>query len=421
MLEAILTLLHGAVLLTFGIALSVAFAGIRFSKQNFLVFLGLFLGSGALQVFALVTLSDELVWKLYPLITHLPLIALLSVHYRKTLATALSSVFTAYMCCQPAKWLGVITRQATGSGAVEFMVRIACLLAVGYFIMRYCAPCLAAIYSKEPRNVYIFGIVPTVYYLFDYLTGVYTDLMLRSNPIVAEFLPFFLFFVYLLFCLVYYQQYEQKADAERKEQIIRIITQQQDKELSLMKQGQQEIRLLRHDMRLLLGNLTAALEEENLDHAKKMISAYADTVDKITLRRYCENDSLNYILSHFASRCEGHKITFRTDVRIDAPLPDEVLFASILSNALDNALNAQLELPVHQRLITLMLKNSDGRLLLSVKNPFRKTPVFSDGLPVSTRKGHGYGAQSIRYMTDRLGGNCQFSIQKDMFVLRVII
>ena len=50
MLEAILTLLHGAVLLTFGIALSVAFAGIRFSKQNFLVFLGLFLGTKSTMI-----------------------------------------------------------------------------------------------------------------------------------------------------------------------------------------------------------------------------------------------------------------------------------------------------------------------------------------------------------------------------------
>lgn len=68
-----------------------------------------------------------------------------------------------------------------------------------------------------------------------------------------------------------------------------------------------------------------------------------------------------------------------------------------------------------------MLKMVEGKLLLSVKNPIKNTPVFSDGLPISNKKGHGYGTQSIRYMTERLGGNCQFSAEENVFTLRVIL
>lgn len=421
MFTNILTFLHGAIILCFGITLSVAFAGIRFTKQNILTFLGLFLFSGGLQLTAMIFLSETMVWKLYPFITHLPLILLLCIRYHKSAVTAMAAAFTAYICCQPAKWIGVITLQATGSQNWEYVARILCLVLVGYFALTYLALYLAQIFNKDKRSVSIFGSVPTVYYLFDYATVVYTDLWLRNNRIVAEFLPFFLFVMYMLFCMVYYKEYEQKADAERKEQMIRITTQQQARELAAMERSQQEIRLLRHDMRLLLGNLAVALEEGDLEHAKKMVAGYTDTVDKTTIRRYCENDTINYILSHFAARCESNKILFQADVEIDKELPEELLFSSILSNALDNALNAQLELPEKKRNIKVMLKNSDGRLLLSVKNPFRKAPQFADGLPVSSRKGHGYGTQSIRYMTDRLGGNCQFSVQKDLFVLRVIV
>ena len=97
------------------------------------------------------------------------------------------------------------------------------------------------------------------------------------------------------------------------------------------------------------------------------------------------------------------------------------MFSSLLSNALDNALNAVIELPTEQRSVSLMLKSADDKLLLSVKNPISKKPVFSNGLPLSNKKGHGYGTQSIRYMTQKRGGNCQFTANDEFFMTRVII
>lgn len=421
MFPRILMILHGAALLGFGITLSAAFAGIRFTRRNALIFSGLFLFSGTLQLLASFYLSESMVWKLYPPITHLPLILLLCLYYRKSAATAMAAAFTAYFCCQPSKWIGVVILLTTCSPLLEHVARVLCLVLVGYFAWFHLAPCLSEIFNKDSRSVCIFGIVPTVFYLFDYATVVYTDLWARNNRIVVEFLPFFLFFAYMLFCMVYYKEYEQKADAERKEHMIRLTTQQQAREFASVERGQQEIRLMRHDMRLFLGSLSVALEEGDLEHAKKMVASYTDSVEKTTVRRFCENNTVNYVLSHYAARCEAQKIHFQTDVEIGRELPDELFFSTILSNALDNALNAQQELPEKKRIIKVLLKNNDGRLLLSVKNSIRQVPKFVDGLPVSNRIGHGYGTQSIRYLTERLGGNCQFSVQNDMFVLRVIL
>ena len=102
-------------------------------------------------------------------------------------------------------------------------------------------------------------------------------------------------------------------------------------------------------------------------------------------------------------------------------LPAEILFSSILSNALDNALHAVAGLPKEKRIVTLMLREANGRMLFSVKNPIEKVPEFMDGIPVSKRKGHGYGTQSIRYLTEKLGGNCQFTVKDSMFITRVIL
>ena len=100
---------------------------------------------------------------------------------------------------------------------------------------------------------------------------------------------------------------------------------------------------------------------------------------------------------------------------------DEILFASILANALDNAVNAQEGLHPERRSIRLLLKNSSGKTLLCVKNACAKMPVFEDGVPISTREGHGFGVTSIQCATEKLGGNYQFSVEGDIFVLRVVV
>lgn len=421
MLEDILTVLYGAVVLFFGVTLTGAFAGIRGIRKNSLILLGLCLFCGGLQLAAHFAFSPETVWKLYPLITHLPLIVLLCFYYRKTLVTALASAFTAYLLCQPAKWVGVLTHQLTGSRIAESCGRILCLFLVAGIALYYLTSCLSDIYNKDRRSVVIFAIVPTVYYVFDYVTAVYTDLWISNNRVVAEFLPFFLAATYILFCTVYYSEYEQKADALRNEQIMRITAQQQAKEIIAVKRSEQEIRLLRHDMRLLLSSLNVCIDNEDPQKARELIAAYTDSINRTRVERFCDNDAVNYVLSDYAGKCKALDIPFTCIIEMEELKVDEILFCSILSNALDNALNAQKPLPAGKRSIRVMIKISNGKLLLSVKNPVGGKVVFSDGLPVAGKRGHGYGTQSIRYMTEKLGGNCQFSVQDDLFILRVVL
>ena len=421
MLEQILSILHGAILLVYGTTLTAAFSGIRWSKRNFVTFFVFCILSGCLQVFILLSPFSAHVWQLYPLITHLPLILLLQFIYRKPAVAAMSATFTAYLFCQPAKWLGVLIEAIFNSITLEYITRISVLLFIGYVVVYQISPVLSEVFSKDKRSVCIFGIVPAVYYVFDYAMAVYTNLWHSNDQVVREFLPFFLAIIYVVFCFVYYKEYEQKADAQRKERIIHITVQQQAKEISAVKQSEQEIRLLRHDMRLLLSSLAISIENGETEKALEMIAAHTAHIDGTRLERFCNIETLNYVLSDYAAKCKKDEIDFRCDISLDQMKVDDILFCSILSNALDNALNAQKVLPPHKRSIRLMLKNSGDKLLLSVKNPIGQPVHFVNGLPVSGKEGHGYGTQSIRYLTERLGGNCQFSLQKDVFILRVVL
>lgn len=421
MIETILTFLDGVLLLIFGANLSAAFAGIRLSKRNALIFLGFCCFCGALQAGAYFAFSEDAVRRLYPVIAHLPLILLLCLYYRRRFITALVSVFTAYLCCQPVKWVGILAFTLSRSYLAEYIVRVLMFSCTAVFALKLFAPYLSEIFSKDTRSVCIFGSIPIVYYCFDYATVVYTDLWRNHAQLVGEFFPALLCIMFIAFCVIYYHTYEQKADAERKAQIVRVIAQQRSREIESIRRNEKEIRMLRHDMRLFLSSVALCLDNGDSAKAQELIASYSSHISGALLEHFCGNDTVNYVLSDFSARCRAKDIRFDCAIDLKELNADEILFSSILSNALDNAINAQEDIPADRRYIQLMLRCVEEKLLVSVKNPIAKKPVFADGLPVTDKTGHGFGTQSIRYLTERLGGNCQFSVQDNCFLVRIVI
>ena len=128
------------------------------------------------------------------------------------------------------------------------------------------------------------------------------------------------------------------------------------------------------------------------------------------------------ILSSYENVMKENQIDFKTSICIPEQLPvSDVDLTSILSNALENAIHAVLPLETENRHITLHLRTDDGKLLISLKNTFAEKPVLTDGIPNSSKEGHGYGTQSIRYVTEKLKGNCQFSVKDGWFILRIVL
>jgi len=421
LIETTLYLIYYAGVLAFGIILSFAFCDILFNRKNTLISIAVFVVCGLMQLVAYLTLAEDNVWKIYPLIVHLPLILVLCLVFKKRLVTVLASVSTAYMCCQLPKWIGILFESLTGSYVIGKTLRIIVLFLVAYAAVRFFAHYISEIYSKETKSVMIFSSVPIVYYIFDYSMGVYTQLIPVHNQVATEFMPFFLCIIFFLFCTIYYKEVEQKAMAVQKENIIRLALEQQKKQVEAFKHSEQEVRILRHDLRHFLDIIALSLNENDVEGSKKIIETLRSNVEATVLQHYCDNDMVNYIISSYAARCEEYDIELDAVIELDTVSTDEILFSSILSNALDNALNAVRDLSEEKRFIRLMLKKSGGKLLLSVKNPFSQKPVIVDGIPVSNKSGHGYGTQSIRFLTEKAGGNCQFSVQDEYFILRVAI
>lgn len=334
MVESTLFLARYALVLLYGIALSAAFAGVEPTKKNLAIMGILFAACGLAQAACLFACGETLVWYAYPLLGHAPLVALLCLHYRKRILTSLAAVATAYLCCQPAKWVAEITEILTASPAFAHGIAIVTLVIMGYLALRYAANSLTAIFNKDNRSLLVFCIVPFVYYSFDYAVSVYSDLWSSYSGVVAEFLPAVLCLAFVMFCVAYYRVFEGKAESEERERITAIAINQQNREMEAVRRGETEIRLLRHDMRLLLNNVSRCLDEGDVESARKMLAGYVEDIDATKVQRWCDNDIVNYVIADCHSRCQSRGIQFESAVEI-ADLPvDELTFASVLSNAL---------------------------------------------------------------------------------------
>lgn len=422
MLLTVLGIVNFIVLLFFGITVSASFLGIEFTRTNNMVFATFGLLIYGLQAVSYVLLGMDYASMLYPLITHLPLLLLFFFYYKQMTLPSILAIMSAYLCCQISKWFGSLALSISNEMWVMYVVRVATMIPLGYYIIKYVSPSVRLILAKSSKTIIIFGIIPFTYYIFDYIATVYTNLLYSGSQVVFEFLPFVLCIAYLIFNTVYFKEYEQKCEAERQNQLMEIQKAQSVKAIEAIKRSEYEISLVRHDMRHFLNNILAYIETENCDKAKDYIKEIIELTDKTAIRKFCNNEIVNMVLSSYESKMNDQDIELKAAVDIPESLPcSDVDLTSILANGLENAIQAVSRLEPDKRFISLALHMNENKLLLSIKNPYAQKPEFESGIPVAREPGHGLGTQSIKYVTSKLKGNCQFTAEDGMFALRVVL
>lgn len=422
MFENILEIVHYGIVMLFGIYLSAAFLGVRMNRKNVLKLLGYSIILGVINTVCFIRFGLEFTEQIYPLIIHLPLILFFKIAYGYKVVSAALAVFISYLCCQISNWVGIFCLNATEAQWVYYSVRILTDILVFSTLVYFAAAAVAELLRKATKDIVIFGIIPFVYYLYDYAVTVYTKLFYSAGEVVTEFLGFMLCIFYVLFLVIYFKQYEEKIEAEQRNKTMELQRVQSEKEVEMMKRSEYMVSILRHDMRHFLNDIAMLVETGEKDRTIEYIHEIIDEVDSTVAKRYCTNKIINMILSHYENIIRESEIAFDYSIRV----PDTFSFAdsdisSIFSNGMENAVHAASETEHGQRKIELDMHMYGEKLLISIKNTYGEKPDMVDGIPQTKESGHGFGTQSIRYMTEKLKGNCQFLVDEKYFVLRIII
>jgi sensor histidine kinase regulating citrate/malate metabolism len=297
---------------------------------------------------------------------------------------------------------------------------IAAVFLMYYFLQKYVVKSSRHLMERSVKSCLLFGAMPAFYYLFDYASTVYTDFMYSGARAAVQFMPFVTSTFYFVFVLLYYAETQKQASMQRERDMLDTQFKQAQTEFASLRQMQQNAATYRHDMRHHFALLQGLASKEQIDAIKEYLRTSQSDMDAITPIRVCENETVNLILSAFATKAKQSEILLTIDARLPDSLPfSDTELCSLLSNALENAIYACENISDNkERFIKLRVYSKNNKLCIDIRNSYQTEPIFHQGIPVSKEQGHGFGTKSMAHIVEKHGGVCQFSVKEGWFIFQ---
>lgn len=404
----LMSFVNYALVLFFGIVVSLYLADFPFEEHKKFYAITL-LGFGIAQVIFYFALGETALYQCYPLLIHLPLILLIRFGLSRSFYVSMIAVLSAYLLCTPRKWIGTFVCSFFDynpliSNIVTSLITIPLL----FLVIRYIAPHVVKLKQENRTTLFLFFLLPLMYYILEYAFTVYTDLLHTGGIVIIDFLDSFLVLLYFILSMLTIEFSNQRNKAERENLLLTTVSAQAKKEIDQLYESQKQAAIYRHDLRHHLNFLQTCLVENKPTEALRYIREIDSSLRFSSLKRYCVDDSMNLILSSYADKAQERKITCTfTITATDFSRFQITDLCSLISNALDNALNACDKITSSEdRYIQLKLYEKNDRLCINLLNSYNleHPPVFEDDLPVSYKSGHGFGVQSIVSVIEKYQG-----------------
>lgn len=422
-MQMIFSLLQYAAAFTLGVLLSVILSGARtkpnFKHKTILICVALLTA----QILSFQFFGLALTKKLYPFIVHFPLWALLVIFLKTPKLQTAVSVLTAYLCCQPPRWVASLGLMIPES---HWLYPILYFPVAGLFLLfleRFLASPIRQLLERSRKTCLLMGLVPALYYAFDYLTTIYTSLLTSGNMAAVQFMPSIVSMVYLIFVAMYNSELEKQMHLTRERDFLAVQLHQAKLAFSAMQQIQEQTRQYRHDMRHHFALLQTFAGEKNIEKIQQYLSTAQQDLDAMTPVRYCGNDVVNLLLSYFAASAKDQNVKLAVTVALPSRLSySETELCSLLSNGLENAIYAAARMPLeNERWVSVHFGIHGENILLQIENTYAGNLYWQDGLPCTDRKEHGLGTRSIRAIARSHGGEAIFRDHNGLFQLRILL
>ena len=360
--------------------------------------------------------------RLYPLITHLPLVLILIFALKKTVGVAAVSVSIGYLCCQLPRWVNLATTALSSSALAGEICYTLSIVPIFFLLRRWFVRPAHEAMIGSTRSLALFGSLPIAYYIFDYATSVYSEALQVDIQALNEFLPTALILFYVLFLTAYHVQAQKRLQAELHQSLLETELKQAQSEMETLRRIEKQTAIYQHDMRHHMTMLSSFLAADNPRQAEDYIKQVQANVEAITPKRFCENEIVNLLCSAFASKAEQSGVRLKITAKVPMALSvSDTDLCAVLSNGIENALRAAAELEEPYKWAELYCEIKHGKLLIEIKNPYAGEVSMQNGLPTTDRTGHGFGCSSIRTITEHNRGLCTFESEQGVFTLRVIL
>ena len=419
----VLSLINYGLIFLFGLLLSVMFAGVDNNRKNLIRVCIITFVLGLLQIGSWYFLGYEITVKIYPFIIHIPLTLLITFNFKRGFPIAFVSVLCAYLCCQTPQWFATVALYLFDNRIAYLIVNSLTLFPVFYLLKRYVVASVNRLITLSKKSLLLFGIVPFFYYFYDYTTTIYTDLLFQGSKIAVLFMPSIVSMLYFVFINFHYNEIKRRSHAENESMLLSLQMKQAEKDLNEFWKQQEKSAIHRHDMRHHLNLIAGFLADGDSLNAMGYINRVQSSIMELTPIRYCENNTVNLILSYYANKADTDHISFTVNAQVPQNLPMiDTELCALLSNGLENAFIACSLLEDEQaRTVLIHCKVRKEKLLISIENSYSGKVIEENGLPKSTKPDHGFGVKSMVMIIDKYKGYYSYSAKDGLFTLRVLL
>ena len=271
---------------------------------------------------------------------------------------------------------------------------------------------------------YVFWVLPMVFILLNLFITPRYQITLRIGRVLQVYIVMSIALLFLLFLFntIFLLMANSLNKNARLQQENQFLSMQQQRYESL-KAAIEEARQARHDMRHQLNQISALAEAGDLDNLKAYLAKTVSRIPDLDMN-FCENRAADSVVGHYCALAKRENIPYSVQIDLPECLPvDEINLCLVLSNLLENALEASLRTaPARRRIELTAYLHGNSLALIQVENTYDGVIREKDGVFLSSkRKGDGVGIQSVRHIAEKSGGVSTVTYQDGLFCAKVML
>lgn len=280
----------------------------------------IFFGVGNLLVLAVNTVLSQVLptdqyMKLYVLVIHVPIFFIFWITAQTSAIKVIFALFTAVFLIYPANLVLTIVSQTAkwlypAGFLISYLAACAVILLVIYRFFKTNFNHLIKNYSES--SFIKLCLLPLAYYIVNYWLGLYN---FAADRAAGVFSLRTLIFIITLTAYVLILDIAKSAREKEALQGVKIALSLQlesaEQQLSALQATQEQAVVYRHDMRHHLALIGGYLADGDIEKADKYVRLAQADIEDITPNHYCENNTVNLILSFFAAKAKKMAFFFQ--------------------------------------------------------------------------------------------------------------
>lgn len=193
--------------------------------------------------------------------------------------------------------------------------------------------------------------------------------------------------------------------------------------IKTMEINEKQLRIIRHDLRHYENNLREIVNTGDMDAVRKFVNAVPEITASIKHIKYCESIALNSVLRFYIQLANDAGCKTEAHIKIANALPvNEAELCIVFANALENAINACKKIKDFSQRKIIITFTDKAQFVFEIANTYTgKISLNEDGVPVTDKKNHGYGTQSIKAFAKKHNALLDYDIDEKWFRLRMAI